>query len=119
MENQNNNIQSNNNQQNNKSKIVLSYIIPLIGLIFVLSEKNATSIEKRNYAQAATLFILDIILFIISLLIGFIGIPFIGTIISFLPTVLFIFAIIAAIKSDSTEIYKIPAIYDLSEKIFK
>lgn len=109
------------NKENNGSrgKIVASYIVPIVGLIFVLIEKDASETEKRNYAQAATIFIIDIILGLVSGAISALGIPFVGTIIGILPTIIFIFAIIAAVKSTDTEVYEIPAIYDFSKKLFK
>lgn len=106
------------NENPNKSKIILSYLITLLGLIFVNTEKDASEQDKEHFAQAATIFIVDIALTIITTIINSIGIPFVGTIIGLLPTALLVLSIIAAVKSASGELFKIPVIYDFSKKIF-
>ncbi len=114
-----NQTQTTSNSSDSKSKIVLSYIFSFLGLIFVFTEKNATDAEKRNYAQAGTIFIITLIISVVTGIINLIGIPFVGAILSLLPTVLFVFCIIAAVKSSRTEVYQIPLIFDLSKKFFK
>ncbi len=106
------------NENPNKAKIILAYIISLLGLIFVYTDKDASEQDREHYAQGATIFIVEMILSVASGIIGGLGIPFIGTILSLLPTAMLVLAIIAAVKSASGEFFKIPVIYDFSQKIF-
>lgn len=106
------------NENPNKTKIILAYIISLLGLIFFNTEKDASETDKAHFAQAATLFIVEFAVSIISGVITLLQIPFVGTILGLIPTALLVFAIIAAVKSADGEYYAIPAINDLSKKIF-
>lgn len=106
------------NENPNKSKIILSYIISLLGLIFVNTEKDASETDREHFAQAGTIFIVELVLSVVSGIIAGLQIPFVGTIISLIPTALLVLAIIAAVKSANGEFFKIPVIYDLSKKIF-
>ena len=104
-------------QKSPKWKFVLAYIIPLIGLIFYFAEKESTETEKENYAQAATLFIVNLIISVGANILN--GIPFVGIAIWVLQIVITVFAIIAAYKSDADNVYNIPILYDFSKKLFK
>ena len=95
---------------------VLSYIISLLGLIFVNTEKDASEQDRAHFAQAATIFIVEICLSIITRILS--GIPFVGAILGLLPLAILILAIIAAVKSANGEFFEIPVIYDFSKKIF-
>ncbi len=106
------------NENPNKSKIILSYIISLLGLIFINTEKDASEQDREHFAQAATIFIVELALTVITTIINSIGIPFVGTILGLVPTALLVLAIIAAVKSANGEFFKIPVIYDFSKKIF-
>lgn len=106
------------NENPNKAKIVLSYIISFLGLIFVYADKEASEQDRAHYAQGATIFIVEFIASIISGIVSGIGIPFVGTILSLIPTALLVLAIIAAVKSANGDFFEIPVIYDFSKKIF-
>ena len=106
------------NENPNKAKIILSYIISLLGFIFLYTDKDAPDTDKEHYAQAATIFIVEILVSIITSIINAIGIPVVGLIIGLVPTALLVLAIIAAVKSASGELFKIPVVYDFSRKIF-
>ncbi len=105
------------NNSDNKVKIIIGYIISLVGLIFYFTEKNAPKTDREHYAQAGTIFIFNAGLSVISTILGFI--PFLGIIIWILNIIIFVLAIVAAVQSASGNFYKIPGIYDLSRKIFK
>lgn len=106
------------NKNPNKAKIILAYFISLLGLIFINTEKDASEQDKEHFAQAATIFIVQIALTIITTIINTIGIPFVGIFLGLVPTALLILAIIAAVKSSKGELFKIPVVYDFSRKIF-
>lgn len=114
----NENTNTTTNSNPNKAKIVLAYIIPLLGLIFVNTEKTASEQDKTHYAQAATIFIVDIILSVIVGIIAALQIPVVSSLISLLPTAMTILAIIAAVKSAGGELFKIPVVFDFSQKMF-
>lgn len=104
---------------NSRGKIVLSYLIPIIGIIFVFTEKNATREEKEHYAQAATSFLFYVVISIVSNGIRMVHIPLIGFGISILSTLVYILGIVVIIQMGSNVFYKIPGIYELSKTIFK
>ena len=106
------------NENPNKTKIILSYIISILGFIFLYTDKDAPETDREHYAQAATIFIVEIVLSIITSIINSIGIPVVGLILGLIPTALLVLAIIAAVKAASGELFKIPVVYDFSKKIF-
>ena len=106
------------NENPNKTKIILSYIISLLGLIFVNTEKDASETDRAHFAQAGTIFIVEIAVSVISGVIAALQVPFVGTILGLIPTALLVLAIIAAVKASNGEYFKIPVIDDLSKKIF-
>ena len=106
------------NENPNKAKIILSYIISLLGFIFLYTDKDAPETDREHYAQAATIFIVEAAISIITSIINAIGIPVVGLILGLIPTALLILAIIAAVKSANGELFKIPVVYDFSKKIF-
>lgn len=106
-------------EPNSKMKIVIAYLISLLGIIFLNTEKNMDEQTKNHYKQSSTIF-----LFLLgnSILVGgiFSGfIPFAGNISYFISVALFIVSLIAAVKAYNDEFYEIPVIFDLSKKIFK
>ena len=108
----------NENESPNKAKIILSYIISLLGFIFLYTDKDAPEQDREHYAQAATIFIVEMVLSIITSVVNSLGIPFVGFILGLIPTAMLVLAIIAAVKSANGELFKIPVVYDFSRKIF-
>lgn len=109
----------NKDKSSNKMKIVISYLISLLGIIFLNVEKDLDEQTRNHYKQSSTIFI---IMLGNSILIGSMlnmFIPFSGMISYLISVALFIVSIIAAVKAYNDEFYEIPVVYDLSKKIFK
>ena len=107
------------NQQNNKKSLIfISYFFPLVGLILYYTTKEPIGREKENYAQAGTMFILSIAFNIVLAMVSNF-LPYVSFVSSTIGILIFIFDIIAGAKSDAFTVYEIPAVYNLSKKIFK
>lgn len=102
----------------NKVKVILGYVISPIGLIFYLVDKTASKQERENYVQAATVFICQFAIVILSTLLSSI-IPFMGSMLWILNIGIFILAILAAVRFSEGKTFQIPVIYEFSKKIFK
>ena len=82
--------------------------------------KVSNKVQKEQYNQSGTIFIINIAFNIISRMsINLLGITYISYIIGLVQVVIFIFVIISVVKAFNNESYKIPVIYDLSQKIWK
>ena len=102
-----------------KGKLVIAYLISIVGLIFIYTDKTADEKTKSHYKQAGTLFIINVLNTIVinGILSGFI--PFSGQISYLISALLFVASIIAAVKAYKDEFFEIPVIFNLSKTIFK
>ncbi len=97
---------------------VLVYLIPLLGLIFaIMKDKKVSDLARFNYNQAATIFIINIGFNIVLNIVGSF-IPYIGYASYIISLLLFVFSIIALVKTYNGERYEIPVVYDLSKSIW-
>ena len=107
------------NQQNNKKSLIfIAYFFPLVGLILYYTTKEPIGREKENYAQAGTMFILSIAFNIVLAMVSNF-LPYVSFVSSTISILIFIFDFSAGAKSDAFTVYEIPAVYNLSKKIFK
>lgn len=117
----------NKNAEENKNTItgmvpekegILIYLIPLLGLIFsVVKDDRVCSLARFNYNQSGTIFIINIC--------ASIGFGILSNLVSFfsllsypISLVLFVFSIIAIVKTYNGEKYEIPLISDISKSIW-
>ena len=104
-----------------KWEVLIVYLLPLLGLIFsLMKDKKIDNSVKEQYNQSGVIFIISLAISI--LLRNFIiraGILPIAWMIDILSLVIFVFEVVAVVKAFSNESYKIPVIYDLSQKLFK
>ena len=104
-----------------KWEVLVVYIFPLLGLIFsFMKDKKVDNSVKEQYNQSGVIFIIS--LGINILFRNFIirtGISYLASMIDILGIVIFVFEVIAVVKAFNNESYKIPVIYDLSQKLFK
>ena len=98
------------------TKGVLAYIIPILGIIFLFTDKETSREIKVHYAQAAVLMVADIIL---SFVAGFIaGLTGIGLVSSLVNIGYVVIMIIGAVKVYRNEEYNLPVITENALKIF-
>lgn len=93
---------------------ILIYLIPLLGLIFsFLKDKKVCKEAKFHYNQAATSFILLIAASVLAV------IPVLGWIIAtVVPIYDLVMRIIALVKAQSGELYKIPVEFEMTKAIW-
>ncbi len=92
------------------SKLLLAYLISIVGAILLFVEKDATEEYKDHYRQAAVIFGLTVITSACASFIPFVGI---------LSTLLFVASIVCGIKAYNGEDFKMPIISDIAKSIFK
>ncbi len=107
-------------KMSSKSKVLIAYIIPLLGLIFYYVIKDSNEEEKKEYKQSGTIFIILAVISLISNIVSFTGIPYLGLVLNIVNILLIVFSIVAGVTYYQKGIhYDIPAISDISDKIFK
>ena len=105
-----------------KWEMLLVYLIGILGLIFsFMKDKKIDKDVKFQYNQAGTIFIISVIISVIVRIFRYSlsFMVFTSYALAIVQLILFIFSIMAIVKAFSNESYKIPVIYDLSQKLFK
>lgn len=104
---------------NKNTELVLVYIFTLLGFVFsIMNDKNVSKNMKFHYNQAATIWIISIIIYISSKVCSY-ALPIMNIIFKPINAILLVFTIIALVKACNDEKYEIPVINDLSKTIWK
>lgn len=101
-----------------KYEVILVYLISILGFIFsLMKDKNISKDMKFNYNQAGTIWIVSIVCNFVTRFGGYFMAP-IRWVSYPISVILFVFTIIALVKSYNGERYEIPFIADLSKSIW-
>lgn len=107
------------NLENKNVKLAVSYIISLVGLVFLYTEKEADEKTKAHYKQAATIFLFHVAnTFVFKMLLSG-AIPLFGKLSTLIFLSLLGLSIFAGVKAYNEQFFEIPVIFNLSKKIFK
>ena len=104
-----------------KWEMFLVYLFNILGFVFsFMKDKEVDKDVRFQYNQSGVIFIINIVINIISRVSSnLLGVAYVSWALSILQLVLFVFVIITIVKAFSNETYRIPAVADLAEKIFK
>lgn len=104
-----------------KWEMFLVYLFNILGFVFsFMKDKEVDKDVRFQYNQSGVIFIINIVINIISRVSSnLLGVVYVSWALSILQLVLFVFVIITIVKAFSNESYRIPAVADLAEKIFK
>lgn len=95
--------------------------IPLIGLIFYFTMKDASNLVKHYAKQSIGLLVISIVLMVVSFVLMFI--PFIGAILSFfiwfLYLLMFLLWVFLFINALQGKMFRVPVMSDLLDNLLK